>query len=186
MVDQSHVSFYVVYYVMSLSCACLYSLVFSLAVASTFHMICLWRQSERCCDPENLIHDWHRSVADSSVVEGYCCRVLSILRYSTVSASSLTDRVVYREIFGAGCVFTAVSRLVTFRVSRRRREIYWSHASVSVCLSVSVAACPHYCTDPDVTWGNGSECPPSSALLGGFAIGARVSLPSQRSANAKC
>ena len=30
----------------------------------------------------------------------------------------------------------------------------------SVCLSVclSAAACPHYCTDPDVTWGSGRGC----------------------------
>jgi len=28
---------------------------------------------------------------------------------------------------------------------------------VSVCLSL--AAFPHYCTDPDVTWGNGRGCP---------------------------
>jgi len=28
---------------------------------------------------------------------------------------------------------------------------------VSVCLSVAV--CPHYCTDPDVTWGRGRGCP---------------------------
>ena len=28
---------------------------------------------------------------------------------------------------------------------------------VSVCLSL--AAFPHYCTDPDVTWGSGSGCP---------------------------
>ena len=27
---------------------------------------------------------------------------------------------------------------------------------LSVCLSA--AACPHYCTDPDVTWGNGMGC----------------------------
>jgi len=31
--------------------------------------------------------------------------------------------------------------------------------SVSVCVCLSVASCPHYCTDPDVTWGNGRECP---------------------------
>jgi len=36
---------------------------------------------------------------------------------------------------------------------------------VSVCLSVcmsvclSAAACPHYCTDPDVTLGSGKGCP---------------------------
>ena len=28
---------------------------------------------------------------------------------------------------------------------------------MSVCLSL--AAFPHYCTDPDVTWGNGRVCP---------------------------
>jgi len=30
-----------------------------------------------------------------------------------------------------------------------------------VCLPVclSAAACPHYCTDPDVTWGSGRGCP---------------------------
>jgi len=44
---------------------------------------------------------------------------------------------------------------------------------VSVCLSL--AAFPHYCTDPDVTWGM-VGVPSSCALLGGFAIGARVSL----------
>jgi len=45
----------------------------------------------------------------------------------------------------------ALSLLVTFRVSRRRREMYSGHASLCVCLSA--AACPHHCTDPDVTWG---------------------------------
>jgi len=32
---------------------------------------------------------------------------------------------------------------------------------VCVCLSVclSAAACPHYCTDPDVAWGTGRGCP---------------------------
>jgi len=42
----------------------------------------------------------------------------------------------------------------------------------SVCLCLSVAACPHYYTDPDATWRNGTGSPPlSCALLGGFAIG---------------
>ena len=47
--------------------------------------------------------------------------------------------------------------LITFRVSRRRREMYSSHARLSACLSA--AACSHYCTDPDVTWGSGRGCP---------------------------
>jgi len=82
------------------------------------------------------------------------------------------------------------SSFITFRVSRRRREMYCVHARlsicVSVCVSVSAAACPHYCTDPDATYGSDRECPPSCALLGGFAIGARVALLRQHNANAKC
>jgi len=59
---------------------------------------------------------------------------------------------------------TDVCTLLTFCVSRRRREMYIDHARLCVCMSVcvclSLAACPHYCTDPDVTWGNGrSLCP---------------------------
>jgi len=49
---------------------------------------------------------------------------------------------------------------------------------VSVCLSI--AAFSQYFTDPDVTWGM-VGVPSSCALLGGFAIGARVSLLWQHS-----
>ena len=35
----------------------------------------------------------------------------------------------------------------------------WSRASVCLCVCLSAAACPHYCTDPDVTWGSGRGCP---------------------------
>ena len=51
--------------------------------------------------------------------------------------------------------------VITFRVSRRPREMYCAHACLCVCLSayLSTAACPHYCTDPDVTWGCGRGCP---------------------------
>ena len=51
--------------------------------------------------------------------------------------------------------------VVTFRVSRRPREMHCGNARLCVCLSVclSAAARPHYCTDPDVTWGNGRGCP---------------------------
>jgi len=35
------------------------------------------------------------------------------------------------------------------------------HVRLCVCMSVclSLAAFPHYCTDLDVTWGNGMGCP---------------------------
>jgi len=39
--------------------------------------------------------------------------------------------------------------------------------------------------DAELTWGNSGDAP-SCALLGGFAIGARIALPWQHSANAKC
>jgi len=61
--------------------------------------------------------------------------------------------------------------LITLRVSRRRREMCSGHARLTVDLFV----CATYCTDPDVSWGM-IGVPPSYALLGGFAIGARVSL----------
>ena len=38
------------------------------------------------------------------------------------------------------------------------------------------AAFLHYCTDSDVTLGNGRGCPPSCALLGGFAVSEQVLL----------
>jgi len=69
--------------------------------------------------------------------------------------------------------------IITFRVSRRRREMYSGYVRLCVCLSVcvclSLAAFPHYCTNSDITWGM-VGVPSRCALLGGFAIGARVSL----------
>jgi len=49
----------------------------------------------------------------------------------------------------AFCTQGPSSPFITFRVSRRRREMYTGHARLCVCLSA--AACPHYRTDPDVT-----------------------------------
>ena len=66
-----------------------------------------------------------------------------------------------------------IQTVVTFRVRRSRGEMYTGHDRLCVCLSL--AAFRHCCTDPDVSWemvGVHSSC----ALLGGFAIGARVSL----------
>jgi len=78
---------------------------------------------------------------------------------------------------------TAANLVITFRVSRRQREMYCGHAvHVRLCVCLSAVACPHYCTDPDVTWG----MPPSYALLGGFAIGTRVALLWQHNVNANC
>jgi len=37
--------------------------------------------------------------------------------------------------------------------------MYCGHAHLCLSVCLSVATCPHYCTDPDVTWGSGRGCP---------------------------
>jgi len=56
--------------------------------------------------------------------------------------------------------YSVMLGFVTFCVSRRPREMYCGHARLCVCLYVclSAAACPHYCTDPDVTWVTDRGC----------------------------
>ena len=38
------------------------------------------------------------------------------------------------------------------------QHVLWSRASVCVSVCLSAAVRPHYCTDPDVTWGRRSSC----------------------------
>jgi len=60
-----------------------------------------------------------------------------------------------------GWIEVQISSVITFRMSRRRREMYRGHSHLCVCpsLSLSATACPHHCTDQDVTWESGRECP---------------------------
>jgi len=51
--------------------------------------------------------------------------------------------------------------------------MYIGHGRLCVCLSL--AAFAHYYTDPNVTW-RMVGVPSSCALLGGYAIGARIVL----------
>jgi len=96
------------------------------------------------------------------------------LRQELLAYQVLTQlQVVLFSQFATVHNINCISYFITFRMSRRPREIYCGHARLCVCLCV--AACPHYCRDPDVTWGV-IGLPPSCALLGGFAIGARVAL----------
>ena len=53
--------------------------------------------------------------------------------------------------------YMLVLALVTFRVSRTRREMYCGHPHLSVCLSAAVR--PHCCTNPDVTCGVVGDAP---------------------------
>jgi len=50
--------------------------------------------------------------------------------------------------------------LITVCVRHSRSEMYVSHGRLCVSVYLFLAAFPHYCTDPDVTWGNGGGCPP--------------------------
>ena len=75
---------------------------------------------------------------------------------------------VHRLSCGIDCMMTCLTffcldrhtdTVITFRASRRRREMYIGHAHLCVSVCLPLAACPHYCTDPDVTWRNGTGCP---------------------------
>jgi len=74
--------------------------------------------------------------------------------------------------------------------------MYCGHARlcvcVSVCLSVCLfaAVCPHYCTDPDVTWGCGRGCPlvvhcwaDLQSVHGWRCYGRRLAVDGERSQN---
>jgi len=46
------------------------------------------------------------------------------------------------------------------REAQLRWNVYWSWLSVCLCVFLSVPhRIPHYCMDPDVTWGNSRGCP---------------------------
>jgi len=47
-----------------------------------------------------------------------------------------------------------VYKLFTFRVRRSRCEMYIGCGRLCLCVCLSVCCSPHYCTDPDVSWGN--------------------------------
>jgi len=70
---------------------------------------------------------------------------------------------------------------VTFHVRLSRGEMYSVHGRLCVCVRLSLAAFPHYCTYPYVTW-RMVRVPPSCALLGRFEIGCTgfVAMTSQR------
>ena len=97
----------------------------------------------------------------------------SPLHSSTSSSASSSARSIVASVapqpwlrvqFIARNALQLLHATVTFCVSRRRRKnVLWSRASVCLCVCLSVclsaAVCPHYCTDPVVTWGHGRGCP---------------------------
>jgi len=69
----------------------------------------------------------------------YCKKTLQPITESSCTARSLSWNSMFVDI-------------ITFHASRRRREMCIGHARLCVCLSL--AAFPHYCTDPDVISAN--------------------------------
>jgi len=60
-----------------------------------------------------------------------------------------------------GCI-RLVDIIMTFRLRRSLGEMNIGHGRLCVCLWVCLyvlVVFPHYFTDPDVIWGNGSGCP---------------------------
>ena len=55
--------------------------------------------------------------------------------------------------------YAAVPARYISRESKTTRNVLWSRASVCLSVCLFAAACPHYCTDPDATWGSGRGCP---------------------------
>jgi len=89
------------------------------------------------------VHDfWHSNL----YTYGILALLVFCIRYLVFAFSLSLIWILWPEI-----------NIITFRVSRRRREMYIGHARLCVCLSI--IAFPHYCTDPDVSWGNGRGCP---------------------------
>ena len=84
-------------------------------------------------------------------------------------------------------LFIIEKQIITFCVSRRRREMYCGHVRLCMCVCVSVRGCtPTLLHGPGCNLGQWQGMPPSCALLGGFAIGARVAFLWQHNANGKC
>jgi len=55
--------------------------------------------------------------------------------------------------------YAAVPARYISRESKTTRNVLWSRASVCLYVCLSAAACPHYCRDPDATWGSVGAAP---------------------------
>ena len=75
-------------------------------------------------------------------------------KYRVVAENNLGRATADIEVAVTGQSLAVCQRLITFRVTCSRGEMYIGTVCVSVCVCVclSLAAFAHYCTDPDVTW----------------------------------
>jgi len=71
--------------------------------------------------------------------------------YQYVTDGRNDGRTQNRLVLGLALSLSRRETLGTFRVRRSQGEMYIGHGRPSVC--PFLAAVPHYCTEPDVTWG---------------------------------
>ena len=93
-----------------------------------------------------------RSVPATSAAAGRLAAVMSASRRVHIPVSCIARCFVFfRSVSDARNALYYISR----ESQPTTRNVYWLHACLRVCLCtcLSLAACPHYCTDPDVTWG---------------------------------
>ena len=88
------------------------------------------------------ISDWELQYICTYAISKWVYSVKVCLQLGCVVASRPTDSLLHfaRVVDDAKCI--VVTRLC-----------------VCPCVCLSIAVCPHYCTDPDVTWGRGRGCP---------------------------
>jgi len=99
--------------------------------------------------------------SDSNMVQlsAECMPTYAVSQWDSSSYSSnLKLRLVS---MGSISVNISHCEVLPFCVKRSRGKMYIGHGRLRVCVSVclSLAAFPHYCTDPDLTWGNSRGCP---------------------------
>jgi len=124
------------------------------------------------------------------VIKYNCYLLRLLLLFKDVSAHSWRLRLCLQH--RAVCIVLFIRP--TFRVSRRRREMYVvTRVCGYVCLSVCMCVCLHVrgrmpalLHGPGWNFGEWYGVPPGCALLRGFAIGAWFALLWHHNANAKC
>jgi len=94
-----------------------------------------------------VVHHW----ADLQSVHGFPC-------YDNIAPNAKCRRVLVLALCLV-CFMCDKKLHYISRESKTTRNVLWSRASVCLSVCLSAAACPHYYTDPDVTWGSGSGCP---------------------------
>jgi len=116
-----------------------------------------WLDADKCRTGDDFAH-WQLDTSNSTL----CLPdVVAAAAGSVVQSSPMERRppLLSTRTMNWKCVLNC-SSMFTFRVKCSRGEnTGHDRPSVCLCVSLSHAACPHYCTDPDVSSGNDRRCP---------------------------